>query len=56
MAAIEKRRREYLQLSDMVANFVVGDVTQPEDAVAAQGTALVEDFYAARSASLPAGV
>jgi thymidylate kinase len=52
VAAIEKRRQEYLQLANLVANFVVVDVTQPENVVAEQVTALVQDFYAARSGSL----
>ena len=52
MAAIEKRRQEYLQLADLVEHFVVVDVTQPEDVVAAQVTQIVQDFYRARSGGL----
>lgn len=49
VAAIEKRRQEYLQLRDLVEHFEVIDVTQPEDVVASQVTQLVQDFYRAQS-------
>ena len=52
VAAIEKRRQEYLQLANLVEHFVVVDVTQPEDVVASQVTQLVQDFYRARSGGL----
>ncbi len=52
VAAIEKRRQEYLQLAGLVQHFVVVDVTQPEDVVANQVTQIVQDFYRARSGGL----
>ena len=52
VAAIEQRRQEYLQLAGLVQHFVVVDVTQPEDVVAAQVTQIVQDFYRARSGGL----
>lgn len=51
--AIEQRRKEYLQLAPLVPNFVVVDVTQPEDVVAAQVTAIVHNFYQSRQRKLP---
>jgi thymidylate kinase len=53
VAAIEQRRQEYLQLAGLVPHFEIVDVTQPEDDVAAQVTALVRSFYMARQGKLP---
>jgi thymidylate kinase len=50
--ALEQRRQEYLQLQHLVKNFVIVDVTQPEDVVAAQVLQLVEDFCEAKGKSL----
>jgi hypothetical protein len=38
-----------LQLRNLVEHFVIVDVTQPEDMVAGKVTALVREFYAAKT-------
>lgn len=43
--ALEQRRREYLQMRDLVRNFAVVDATRSEDEVAREVTALICDFY-----------
>jgi thymidylate kinase len=53
--AIEQRRQEYLPLATLVENFVLVDVSQPEETVARQVTELVRDFYFARSATKAQG-
>lgn len=42
---LEHRRQEYLQLSDMVKNFVIVDATQSVDEVTKQVSDLILDFY-----------
>jgi thymidylate kinase len=49
IAALERRRQDYLQLRDLVSHFVVVDATQPEDDVARDVTRLIWDFYTAKT-------
>ena len=45
VAALEERRQEYLQLRDLVKNFVIIDATQPLDQVFNQVTTQIYDLY-----------
>lgn len=42
---LEKRRQEYLQIKDMVNNFVIVDATQPVDVVTKQVSDLIMEIY-----------
>jgi thymidylate kinase len=44
LEAMEHRRREYLQLRNLVPNFVIVDATQPQDKVVQTVTDLIETF------------
>jgi thymidylate kinase len=48
-ALLERRRQEYLQLKDRIEHFAVVDASQPEDVVAQQVMALIDDFHPAGS-------
>jgi thymidylate kinase len=45
IAALERRRQEYLQMRDLVKHFAVVDASQPEDDVTRDVTRLIWDFY-----------
>ncbi|HKG90696.1 MAG TPA: hypothetical protein VKA84_02320 [Gemmatimonadaceae bacterium] len=47
--SLERRRREYFAMRDLVTHFVVVDASRPEDEVASDVSALVVDFYRARA-------
>lgn len=47
-ALLERRRQEYLQLRDRIEHFAVVDASQPEDVVAQEVVALIDDFRRAR--------
>ncbi len=48
-ALLERRRQEYLQLKNRIEHFAVVDASQPEDVVAQQVMALIDDFHPAGS-------
>jgi thymidylate kinase len=45
VAALERRRQEYLAMRDVVKHFAVVDASQPQEAVARDVTKLIWDFY-----------
>jgi len=51
IAALERRRQEYLQMRDLVPHFVVVDATQSEDDVTREVTQVIWDFYRALTGS-----
>ncbi len=46
---LERRRQEYLRLRDQVESFAVVDVRQTEDEVAREVSALIWDYYRAKT-------
>ena len=49
IAALERRRQEYLQMRDLVRHFKIIDAAQPEDAVARDVANLIWDFYSTKT-------
>lgn len=47
--ALERRRKDYLQMRGLVPHFVVVDATQSEDDVAREVTRVIWDFYTAKT-------
>jgi thymidylate kinase len=46
---LERRRREYMALRDVVKHFAMVDATQPEEVVACDVTNLIWEFYNAKT-------
>jgi thymidylate kinase len=51
IAALERRRQEYLEMRNLVKHFAVVDASQPEDDVARRVTELIWEFYNMRIGS-----
>jgi hypothetical protein len=49
LATLERRRQDYLQLSNVVKHFAVVDANQSEEAVAQAVSELIENFWRSRS-------